>query len=273
MSRGPVVIERTDLAHAWASAFNEVTQRGTDEIVPLVVCISGFEKNIVVEDVNVRNVLDEALLKSGLQSIRTVANTIFPLSLWNPHLPAEALFARYAKVANKLRHYRLNRNGIYFERMVAFQPKGSDEVFNQLQYLLDTRNAGNHRRSAYQISVIDPTQDDTHQHRRGFPCLQQVSVTPIGRDELAITGFYATQTMFERAYGNYVGLCDLGRFFAHYWKMQLTRVACVTSVAQLDTANISKTEARALAVTVNDLIPSSPEPAATMVGGIACAGN
>lgn len=267
MSRGPVVIERTDLAHVWATAFDELTQRGTDEIVPLVVCISGFDNNIAVEDANVRNFLDEALSKAGLQSIRTVANTIFPLSLWNPDLPAEALFARYTRVAKKLRHYRLNRNGIYFERMVAFQPRGSDATFNQLRYVLDTRDAGNHRRSAYQISVIDPTQDDTHQHRRGFPCLQQVSVTPIERDGLAITGVYATQTMFERAYGNYVGLCDLGRFFAHYWNMQLTRVTCIASVAQLDTANISKTDARALATAVKGLIPTPPEAAPTLVEG------
>ena len=265
MSEGPVVIERIDLAHAWATAFDVLTQRGTGEIVPLVVCMSGFHNNIVVEDANIRNRLDDALSTAGLQSIRTVANTIFPLSLWNPELPAEALFARYTKVAKKLRHYRPNRNGIYFERMVAFQPKGSDATFNQLRYVLNTRDAGNHRRSAYQVSVIDPTQDDTHQHRRGFPCLQQVSLTPIQSDELAITGFYATQTMFERAYGNYVGLCDLGRFFAHYWNMQLTRVTCVASVAQLDTANISKTDARALATAVKGLIPIPPKPATTLV--------
>ena len=265
MSRGPVVIERTDLSHAWASAFDELTQRGTDEIVPLVVCVTGFKSNIATEDSNVRNLVDEALRTAGLQSVRTVANTIFPLSLWNPDLPPEELFARYARVAKKLRRYRLNRHGIYFERMVAFQPKGADATFNQLAYVLNTRNAGNHRRSAYQISVIDPTQDDTDQHRRGFPCLQQVSVTPVGHDELAITGFYATQTMFERAYGNYIGLCDLGRFFAHYWNMQLTRVTCIASVAQLDTANISKADARALATAVNDLLPMSLEAATTLV--------
>ncbi len=229
-----------------------------------MVCISGFDNNVAVEDANIRNLLDKALSSAGLQSIRTVANTIFPLSLWNPEVPASALFVRYARVAKKLRHYKLNRNGIYFERMIAYQPKGCRAKFNQLQYLLETRQAGNHRRSAYQISVLDPTQDDTNQHRRGFPCLQQVSITPIGIDELAVTGFYATQTMFERAYGNYVGLCDLGRFFAHYWNMRLTRVTCIASVAQLD---ISKTSARALATAAKDLIPIPPEQRTTLVEG------
>ena len=30
-----------------------------------------------------------------------------------------------------------------------------------------------------------------------------------------MTGFYATQYVVERAYGNYLGLCRLGEFMAH----------------------------------------------------------
>lgn len=265
MSKGPVVIVRADVAHAWAAAFDEITRLGTDEIVPLVVCVTGFDNSIVREDATIREALDRALANAGLQSIRAVANTIFPLSLWNPNLRPDALFERYSKLATKLRKYKLNRNGIYFERMINFHPKGSDASFNQIQYILATRAGGNHRRSAYQISVIDPTHDDTHQPRRGFPCLQQVSVTPLADGDLAVTGFYATQTMFDRAYGNYIGLCDMGRFFAHYWDMRLTRVTCIASVAQLDTTNISKTDARELATVVKGLIPTPPQPAAALV--------
>lgn len=259
MSKGPVVIDQQDVALAWLQAFDEITKPGTDEIAPLVVCITGFENNLVSENLNVRKLLDKALAMRGLQSIRTVANTIFPASLWNPGRPAAALFARYTRVAKKLRHYKLNRNGIYFERMIDFHPKDTKEGLNQLKYMLATRAGGNHRRSAYQISVVDPTHDHTDQPRRGFPCLQQVSVTPIAGNELSITGLYATQTMFERAYGNYIGLCDLGRFFAHYWDLKLSRVTCVSSVAQLDTDNISKTDARKLAAQAHEAAGASNE--------------
>jgi len=245
LSRGPVVVERDNVAHAWAEAFHEITRPGTTEIVPLVVCVTGFDANVVREDQDIRNLLDVELLARGKQSIRTVASTIFPTSLWNP---------------NRLRKYRRNCNGIYFERMVNFQPRDANAGVNQIAYLLGTRIANNHRRSAYQLSIIDPTRDHTNQPRRGFPCLQQVSISPIDGHALSVTGFYATQTLFERAYGNYIGLCELGRFFAHQWGLQLTRVTCVTSVAELD---IPMTEARVLARQAMNLIEEIP---ATMTG-------
>jgi hypothetical protein len=264
MSKGPLVIKQQDVALAWLQAFDEITKPGTDEIVPLVVCVTGFDNSVVAEDINIRELLDGSLAARGLQSIRTVANTIFPASLWNPDLPAGALFARYARLAKKLRSYKLNHNGIYFQRMIDFHPKDTEKGVNQLEYILSTRAAGNPRRSAYQISIIDPTHDHTDQRRRGFPCLQQVSVTPIDGNELSITGLYATQTMFERAYGNYIGLCDLGRFFAHYWGLQLSRVTCVSSVAQLDTDNIGKRDARELATRALGLVATPRETAAAL---------
>jgi len=267
MSRGPVVVEQQDVARAWAEAFDEITKPGTDAIVPLIVCVTGFDSNVVREDASVRNLLDAELQSRGLQSIRTVASTIFPSSLWNPDLPASALFDRYCHVVTRLRKHPLNRNGIYFERMIDFRPKRSEVGVNQIDHILSTRQLGNHRRSAYQLSVIDPTRDHTNQRQRGFPCLQQVSVTPIDENTLSVTGFYATQTLFERAYGNYIGLCELGRFFAHEWDMQLTRVTCIASVAQLDTKNISRTEARALATHAMDVISGVPEVASAAAEG------
>jgi hypothetical protein len=122
MSRGPILVQHQDVALAWLHAFHEITKPGTEEIAPLVVCITGFANNVVSENLNIRELLDDALATRGLQSIRTVANTIFPASLWNPNLPAAALFTRYARIAKKLRHYKANHNGIYFERMIDFHP-------------------------------------------------------------------------------------------------------------------------------------------------------
>lgn len=231
MSRGTVVVEQDNLARTWAKAFYEITRPGTTEIVPLIVCVTGFEANVVREDQKIRNQLDAELEAHGKQSVRTVASTIFPTSLWNPNSSPQELFDRYARVLPRLKRDKRNHNGIYFERMMNFLPKNEEVEVNQIEYILGTRTTGNHRRSAYQLSIIDPTRDHTNQRQRGFPCLQQVSISPIGEDRLSVPGFYATQTLFERAYGNYIGLCELGRFFAHQWGMQLTRVTCVASVA------------------------------------------
>jgi hypothetical protein len=140
--------------------------------------------------------------------------------------------------------------------MIRFNPKDATAPVTQLAHVLATREAGNHRRSAYQLSIIDPTRDHTSQRQRGFPCLQQVSISPIGEDELSVTGFYATQTLFERAYGNYIGLCELGRFFAHEWGRQLTRVTCVASIAELD---IVARDGRAIADRALALIAGAPQ--------------
>jgi hypothetical protein len=68
--------------------------------------------------------------------------------------------------------------------------------------------------------------------------MQQVAFAPYGNDELAVTGFYAKQYLFERAYGNYLGLCNLGRFVAHELGLRLTKVTCVAGVATM--GNIKK---------------------------------
>jgi hypothetical protein len=250
------VIEHENLSYAWTSAFNEIVGAPAHEIVPLVVCITGFDQGVVHEDQRIRTLLDAALRAEGHQSIRTVASTIFPSSLWNPNNPPQDLFHRYERVLPRLHRCPLNRNGVYFERMIRYQPRNIEAPVNQVEHILTTRAAGNRRRSAYQIAVFDPTRDHTHQRQRGFPCLQQISVSPIGQGELSVNGFYATQTLFERAYGNYVGLCELGRFFAHVWNLSLTRVTCVTSVAQLD---FSARDARSLAKRALSLLENAPE--------------
>jgi hypothetical protein len=264
MIKGPVVIEHENLSYAWAAAFSEIADAPSHEIVPLVVCVTGFDHGVVNEDQGVRALLDAALRTEGLQSIRTVASTIFPSSLWNPNNPPPDLFHRYERVLPRLRRCPLNRNGIYFERMIRYQSRDLAVPVNQLEHILATRAAGNHRRSAYQIAVFDPTRDHTNQRQRGFPCLQQVSISPIDQGEVSVTGFYATQTLFERAYGNYIGLCELGRFFAHAWDLSLARVTCVTSVAQLD---ISPTKARALARRALSLMEIAPQTATVAYEG------
>lgn len=264
MTKGPVVIEHDNLSCAWSLAFNEIINAPSHEIVPLAVCVSGFDNNVVREDNRIRAFLDSELKARGKQSIRTVASTIFPSSLWNPSNPPDVLYNRYRRILPQLRKCRKNWYGVYFQRMIDFWAKDCPCAINQIEHVLNTREEGNSRRSAYQISILDPTRDHTDQPRRGFPCLQQVSISPYGQNELAVTGFYATQTLFERAYGNYVGLCELGRFFAHQWDLRLARVTCITSIAKLD---IRVSEARPIGEHARELIRTVPEHYVTAENG------
>ena len=181
-----------------------------------------------------RLLLDDALGddKKAL-SCHEVANTIFPISLWNPQADRHQLYERYQRIMPRV--LRRNRYGVYFQRLIAFDHDAAYEGgVNQLEKIIQTWKRGNHRRSALQAAIFDPRKDHTNQPLRGFPCLQQVAFAQQGSDGLSVTGFYATQYIFERAYGNYLGLCRLGRFMAQEMGRELTQVTCVASPAKRD---------------------------------------
>lgn len=233
MSRA-LTIEEDNLSVAWARALFSVVDAG--EISPLTVVIRGFSDGEPKEVPAIRRLADEVLGADakGL-SCNEVANTIFPVSLWNPRADRQQLYERYLRIMPRVLKYRRNWYGVYFQRLIAF---GHDAAYeggvNQLEHIIQTWHGGNHRRSALQAAIFDPRKDHTNQPVRGFPCLQQVAFAPQGSDGLSVTGFYATQYIFERAYGNYLGLGRLGRFMAHEMGRQLTQVSCVASPAKRD---------------------------------------
>ena len=231
MKKGPLIIEERNLSVAWGKAFLEVFK--ANEVSPLVVVIKDLDGGGPPEAPSIRETLDRALETEGKGLCHTVANTIFPQTMWNPEAGREELFERYLKIFPRLRKRKGNKYGLYFQRLIAFGCDNNGEGgFNQLDHILTTWKRGNHRRTALQASLFDPLKDHTHQRQRGFPCLQQVSFASSGQDGLVVTGFYATQYMFERAYGNYLGLCRLGQFMAHEMGLRLDRMTCIATPAK-----------------------------------------
>lgn len=225
----PFCIERTNLSIAWYEAMKALIAEPGGEIEPLVVTITNLHDGAPQELGAVRQILDAALVGERLAACETVASTVFPRSMWNPGMDRNVFYERYLRALPRIKRLsRQNQYGTYFERLIAF----GDQKCNQLEYIIQTFRRGNHRRSALQASLFNPLRDQTHQRRRGFPCLQQVAFAPnVERAELAITGFYATQELYERAYGNYLGLCRLGQFVACELNLKLTRMTCVASLA------------------------------------------
>lgn len=219
------VIQAATVSDAWARAFIAVNKSKHREVTPLVVTASAAFG--IVERPAVRAHLDAALAEFGETAVDTVAGTIFPESLWNRSAPRQAVFDRYTRIWPRIRKVRANANGTYFRRFTAF---GAGEV-NQIEHVLSTYDKGNHRRSALQLAVFDPATDHVHNRQRGFPCLHQVALVPDSDGRLSLTAFYATQTMFEKAYGNYLGLARLGTFLASELGMPFAGLTCVSSVA------------------------------------------
>lgn len=255
---GGVLIVADNLSAAWIAATDALMQPGVDVIEPLVVTLTGFDgDNRPIEAPGVSALIDAELLalhnehekKTGKKlkhpalSVCTVANTMFPESIWNPAEPRARLFATYGKMLSRLKRDTRNNRGLYFERLVAYGrgPEGG----NQLEHMIRAFKDGVRRVSAFQAPIVKPETDSTNEPLSKFPCLQQIAVVPsASKGTLAITGFYGTQYLFERGYGNYLGLSRIGRFLAHEMDLKLTRVTCVAGHAT--SGNISKERGRQL---------------------------
>jgi hypothetical protein len=228
-------VEERNLSIAWGRGLRLAGARGNAEVVPLVVAITGFDRHgNVEEESQIRRALESVLAASGKQGIETVANTIFPRSLWNPAAPRQALFKRYLDILPKIcKATRKNVRGTYFERMITGGPKGNE---NQLEFGIVTYlTRKGVRRSVLQVAIFDPNLDHSAAAQLGFPCLQHVTFAPSDQG-LCVNAFYAAQYMVERAYGNYLGLCRLGQFVAHEMDLRLVRLTCFTGIAECEMA-------------------------------------
>jgi hypothetical protein len=227
-------ITSTSITDAWLDALELTSAAPGHEILNLNVTVSGLADGGPNEDANIRVALDATLVAEDMATVQTVASTIFPNSMWSPTRPKEALFDRYMRVFPRIRRYPKNRRGTYFQRLIHY-PTADVNGFNQLRHVAETYLNGNHRRSALQGSVIVPELDLNNARQQGFPCMQQVAFVPDPQAEtLHIVGFYPLQYLFERAYGNYLGLIHLGRFMAHEMHLTLAAMTCVTTIAVLE---------------------------------------
>jgi hypothetical protein len=176
-----------------------------------------------------------------------VANTIFPQTIWR--LARGNRQELYRQYLENLPHYvrwepSRNRKGTYFSRLVGFDvdPKtgalpperAGQTPLNQLEIIIEHCEPGR-RRSYLQASIFDPTRDHSEAAQLGFPCLQHVTFVPnFDAGTITLNAFYATQQLFGKAYGNFLGLARLGLFVAGETNLRLERVSCFVGVEKMD---------------------------------------
>lgn len=265
---GVEVIESSDLGVVWGRALLRAASATALTRAPLVVSVAGFSGELPAENPRIRAAIDEALMRADKNPVRVSAMTIFPWEVWQRRgRPSCDSFSRLCVngLAPRLKARDVrNRLGIYFERMMAFDGRKAamPRTVNQLQFVIDLLNRDRKpRRSALQISCFDPAKDHTGQPVRGFPCLQQVSLTHDGGQCLGVNAYYPTQYIFDRGYGNYLGLCHLGAFVAHETGMRFERLTCFIGWPELgDTTK--EAVAPLVAAVVAELKPVPPEGAA-----------
>jgi hypothetical protein len=245
----PWVVCADNMSIAWSMAFSKLAESPLGELAPLVVHITA-QHGAPPEVSGIREAVDSRLAKDPkLVATRSTASLIFPQQIWQRHKSEgrKAFFNRYRDVVYpRLRSADArNRRGTYFQRMVQYGPS----QYDQLSHVIDTRLANNRRRSAQQVVVFNPMTDHSDSPYLPFPCLDYLAFAAQKGGTLGLTAFYANQYLFDRAYGNYLGLWWLGCFVAEELGLSFRRLTCVAGVAQL--GSIGVREARAFAAAVN----------------------
>jgi hypothetical protein len=267
------VIEEDNLSLAWLGATSHLLDRqGRD--VNLVVCIA----KPLAEDAHVSQTLDSFLSEHGEQGIVTVANTVFPQSLYQPQLGGEArehLYQSYARAYRVARRHRSNQSGTYFHRLVEWP--GKDGPVNQLEHVilsLQRELRRGHHSSIYELglSVVEmipegepsegggssfdlriqmPGRD---KRLRGFPCLSHISLT-LMKGRLHMSALYRNQHFIRKAYGNYVGLGRLLAFLCCEAGCEPGELVCVASHADAEVSAFGRRR-------IGDLLDRSREASA-----------
>ena len=241
-STGPVLVDESDLSRAWGKAVLHVLDHPGPEISPLILSVSGFDEDGgVVETPAVRTALDTLLSAKQMRSVEDVAFTIFPQRIWQVAQGDRAALFKYYRDAfprYQAMNPKDNRRGLYFERLVSYGRGPCDG--NQLEWILSQFEAREGvRRSMFQASVFDPERDHVANAQLQFPCMQHVSFEPTEAG-LVVNAFYATQQLFVKAYGNYLGIAQLGAFMAHEMKLKMNRMNVIVGVAKFE--RISKSD-------------------------------
>ena len=236
MSDSLLVITEKNLSSAWCKVLNHIIKGAGNEVSPFLLNLTGFD-----ETETIRDVLDFDLKSNEETSIDTVSETIFPISLYELcRQKRHDLYDEYKR--NLPRIHKLdprNARGTYFERLIDFKGK-----VNQLEIIIQSiLNDTSVRRSKLQAAIFDPNTDHINSRYQGFPCLQHVTFFISDTGGLVLNSFYAIQLLYKKAYGNWLGLINLGKFMANELNLNFEQLNCFVGVEQLE---ITKTKAKEL---------------------------
>ncbi len=251
------MIRADNLTLGWLSSMEYLLQQRNARAINLCVVI----EHAGAEDAGVRAVLDRFLSErrgKGVVPISTVANTIFPQSLYLPKLGDKAqshLYEMY-RAGNSVRlRCPSNEHGTYFNRMIAWS--GQKGECNQLERAIARLRSQfakpNPKSSMYEVGVSavedafgdEPTEveDGTAQLRiyspgvdnqlMGFPCLSHVSLKLFER-RVHLTALYRNQHFIRKAYGNYLGLSRLLLFICREVGCAPGELVCISTHADAE---------------------------------------
>ena len=248
-----VFVRGSDIGSSWLAAYEQLQPTG--HAVNLAVAI----EEPLREDTGVRRAIEAELVKRREhtdlsafrrpQSMNTVANTIFPISLYRPDRKgaAERFFANALRVERQRAKAKNRQWGTYIGRLVAY-PSPNGAATNQLATALEILNRDRNYKDRYELPIVAP-QDQAADvtgaallhgdcatdgfRAQGGPCLAHISFTSVG-GRLSMTALYRAHAYELRAYGNFLGLARLLSFLASESGREVGDLLVVASHAWAD---------------------------------------
>lgn len=201
--------------------------------------------------------VDGALRRHCDLSVLTVAGTIFPQGLYRKH-GADGLAERFLKIMARAK--KKGTWGTYAMRMMRRRGRKPDDTFNPLeQVIFKLRRAsdqgdGNAYESVYEMGVhaaedLDgepllaacelPTFDSAIDGSKvsNMPCLSHLTFKLTDAKSVDLTAIYRSHYYAQRALGNLIGLTHLLTFVAEQAGVEVGRLTCISTDANLDFEN------------------------------------
>jgi hypothetical protein len=239
------ITPQTSCARAWIAAASSIIETG-DEGYNVVIDVEDPISHADLDN-EVITLVDKFLRTHDENPIVTVANTIFPQSLYLKY-GAPEFYSVYHRDFDVLSETK--RWGRYFERMTRHK-RADGKEYNPLQELIDKmrrqEEAEVRYKAAYELAVYDPLQDGRTLY--GGQCLSFLSLKVHPERGLLLTALYRNHTYITRCLGNLIGLGRLQAFIAKEAGLKLGSLTVVSTHAELDAGTWGVRQARELVQT------------------------
>lgn len=204
------------------------------------------------QDNEVITLVDKVLKAHDKNPIITVANTIFPQSLYEAY-GCPGMYEVYHRDFDRLSDTK--RWGRYFERMTRHQTVDGN-TYNPLQTMIDKLKGQENRqtryKAAYELAVYDPLLDS--RVFRGGQCLSFLSFKVHPDRGLLLTAMYRNHTYITRCLGNLIGLGLLQSFVATEAGIPLGSLTVISTHAEIDKDDWGIKAARELVTQSHDIL-------------------
>ena len=248
----------TSLSEAWLLALEQTLDSPGGRMAHLMMTVTQPGAEIQC----IRHGIDGKLERMNAHSVETVAETIFPQSLyldpgfdWHPELPPDQLHSM-DQAANDLYHSYVsmlpilltvgaNQIGTYFSRMISWpgkEPGGTNQLARVINRLRSVHRSKKGTENKVDVDLSADCLADatilegaqicaaTDKKIRGFPCLVHLDFSLLN-GALHCAAVYRHHYLITKAYGNFVGLSYLMQFLCQQTGFKMGELVVLAGLA------------------------------------------